>query len=729
MVKASLAAFLTSVTFFITNNSYAQTFNSIITETELHNSRLLDLESRPDNFKDLIVTDKFCGSGGCSTTIFKHMPDGSLKSVSEFLAYGVTVLQSVTNGYRDLLVSYRSDQNTLAYVQLKYNGSKYVAGRQLSERAAERAANAELQDLLNRAGYDAGTPDGAIGAKTRRAISAFQADNAFQATGKLEGGQFSQLARLAHQIPNLAATADDGFPTEARTETEEEAAQINAEREQRERLAAQTQQQSEPQQEQIKAPTAVTTQSNIEQPDNPNVISLFGNDYQFSTNPSLGKALNGKDWKEAIFEALSGSKSEVLTKEAADKRIADKLMQLEKELNAYVVTLHTIAKQKAPKGIADIFDGIIRFYLENNRADVFLSDWNLQDFGIQPVIDLAEKASRQSRVLSALRVNKTPISSPSLPSDTADSTLTLELPDVKKYKPSLAYDKIDECSGDFGIGVSTYTPRNKKNHSVLFSFSDICFDKISGTYSSAEKIEGFNLAQKSANTIVYERAISTNQTERLRFDLLNDKSSFLGYYNVSKNAALFRYGNNLKRKIHLPQYKKYFTYGIAGGPKYKKPIRPGRYEIIGSGGVKGDLSDSRSLYTKGLDLTEVGARAPTFYKGIFTVKSDGSLSIALNENKEVSNGTSSELLLNLVIDKGEISGNGSGIAYNPRLTGINENFWKISKFDNIEVRGHVIGEEGNEMYIILQGKGHYTRYGGKTLEADFNAILHAVRLD
>lgn len=409
MIKSSLVALLTSVTFFVATDSYAQTFNDIITETELHNSRLLDLESRPDNFKDLIVTDKFCGSGGCSTTIFKHMPDGSLKSVSEFLAYGVTVLQSVTNGHRDLMVSYRSDQNTVGYIQIKYNGSKYVAGRQLSERAAERATNAELQELLNRAGYDAGTPDGAIGAKTRRAISAFQADNAFQATGKLEGGQFFQLARLAHQIPNLAATTDGGFSEEAGTETEEEAAQINAERETRERLAAQTQkqpepqqQQSEPQQQQINAPAVVAKQSNIEQPHDLNVISLFGNDYQFSANPSLEKALKGKDWKEAIFEALSGSKSEALTKEAADKRIADKLAQLESELNAYVLTLHTIAKQNAPKGIADIFDGIIRFYLENNRADVFLSDWSLQEFGIQPVVDLAEKASRQSRALSAL---------------------------------------------------------------------------------------------------------------------------------------------------------------------------------------------------------------------------------------------------------------------------------------------------------------------------------------
>ncbi|WP_257894828.1 lytic murein transglycosylase [Gymnodinialimonas phycosphaerae] len=47
-----------------------------------------------------------------------------------------------------------------------------------------QAQRRELQELLNRAGYDAGTPDGVIGSGTEAAISAYQAANGLPVTGE-----------------------------------------------------------------------------------------------------------------------------------------------------------------------------------------------------------------------------------------------------------------------------------------------------------------------------------------------------------------------------------------------------------------------------------------------------------------------------------------------------------------------------------------------------------------
>ncbi len=53
---------------------------------------------------------------------------------------------------------------------------------------------ADVQRLLNAAGYDAGTADGILGERTRQAIAAWQRDRGLPATGELDGTQISALA-------------------------------------------------------------------------------------------------------------------------------------------------------------------------------------------------------------------------------------------------------------------------------------------------------------------------------------------------------------------------------------------------------------------------------------------------------------------------------------------------------------------------------------------------------
>jgi peptidoglycan hydrolase-like protein with peptidoglycan-binding domain len=61
------------------------------------------------------------------------------------------------------------------------------------ERVLSRDERLELQGLLNRHGYDAGEPDGRLGARTRAAIRAFQARNGKVADGFASGVILRQL--------------------------------------------------------------------------------------------------------------------------------------------------------------------------------------------------------------------------------------------------------------------------------------------------------------------------------------------------------------------------------------------------------------------------------------------------------------------------------------------------------------------------------------------------------
>ncbi len=51
----------------------------------------------------------------------------------------------------------------------------------------------KAQATLNSLGYNAGTPDGKVGANTRKAVSAFQSDNGMNPTGRLDPATLNML--------------------------------------------------------------------------------------------------------------------------------------------------------------------------------------------------------------------------------------------------------------------------------------------------------------------------------------------------------------------------------------------------------------------------------------------------------------------------------------------------------------------------------------------------------
>jgi localization factor PodJL len=52
------------------------------------------------------------------------------------------------------------------------------------------------QTLLNQLGYDAGTPDGLMGARTREAIKSFERKNGLEETGQATMPPIAKLERL-----------------------------------------------------------------------------------------------------------------------------------------------------------------------------------------------------------------------------------------------------------------------------------------------------------------------------------------------------------------------------------------------------------------------------------------------------------------------------------------------------------------------------------------------------
>lgn len=61
--------------------------------------------------------------------------------------------------------------------------------------ALNKAQRSELQGLLNRAGYNVGTPDGVVGPKTRAAVLSFQASAGLPADGYISGLLLDRLKR------------------------------------------------------------------------------------------------------------------------------------------------------------------------------------------------------------------------------------------------------------------------------------------------------------------------------------------------------------------------------------------------------------------------------------------------------------------------------------------------------------------------------------------------------
>ncbi|WP_319412990.1 peptidoglycan-binding protein [uncultured Cohaesibacter sp.] len=61
----------------------------------------------------------------------------------------------------------------------------------------QRENNRDIQQRLNDLGYDAGTPDGVMGRRSRAAISAFQRDNDLPPTGRLTNDQTALLYQLS----------------------------------------------------------------------------------------------------------------------------------------------------------------------------------------------------------------------------------------------------------------------------------------------------------------------------------------------------------------------------------------------------------------------------------------------------------------------------------------------------------------------------------------------------
>ncbi|KKB07563.1 lytic murein transglycosylase [Devosia chinhatensis] len=74
-------------------------------------------------------------------------------------------------------------------------GGDFVTPWPSGDYALTRAQRTEVQTLLNRAGYDVGSPDGVVGPKTRAAVMAYQQRAGLPADGHVSGALLDRLKR------------------------------------------------------------------------------------------------------------------------------------------------------------------------------------------------------------------------------------------------------------------------------------------------------------------------------------------------------------------------------------------------------------------------------------------------------------------------------------------------------------------------------------------------------
>ena len=74
-------------------------------------------------------------------------------------------------------------------------GGDFATAWPSGDYSLNKAQRAEVQTLLNRAGYDVGAPDGVVGPKTRAAVMAFQQRVGMPADGHVSGLLLDRLKR------------------------------------------------------------------------------------------------------------------------------------------------------------------------------------------------------------------------------------------------------------------------------------------------------------------------------------------------------------------------------------------------------------------------------------------------------------------------------------------------------------------------------------------------------
>ncbi|WP_312846867.1 peptidoglycan-binding domain-containing protein [Stappia sediminis] len=94
--------------------------------------------------------------------------------IGNHIAFDMAALNTVTNGWRDILVN---------GLRQAYDGSEYIPAWKTSE----TSQLAYVQRLLNERGYGAGAVDGRMGRRTRGAIRGYQRDNGLESTGEVTG--------------------------------------------------------------------------------------------------------------------------------------------------------------------------------------------------------------------------------------------------------------------------------------------------------------------------------------------------------------------------------------------------------------------------------------------------------------------------------------------------------------------------------------------------------------
>lgn len=121
-----LALFLILLcSFFVSANENLDTAVKEKLQGEIVSYDVAFIDLNDDNIKDAVVylnSRNWCGSGGCTTFVFKGTDSGFVfQSKIMIVKKPIVISQSKTNGYLDLIVN----TGGIGTVALKFNGKNY----------------------------------------------------------------------------------------------------------------------------------------------------------------------------------------------------------------------------------------------------------------------------------------------------------------------------------------------------------------------------------------------------------------------------------------------------------------------------------------------------------------------------------------------------------------------------------------------------------------------------
>ncbi len=495
-------------------------------------------------------------------------------------------------------------------------------------------------------------------------------------------------------------------------------------------------------------------------------ILLFGNQVSISEPFLEATDLTWADVKDYSYSALPNWDSTALSPEETRSRIEETYRAKQQEYEAYVQALHVLLRplirdHVARTAEAQYVDGIVENYdievasaLRGGTVQEFLETLGAGP-GYAEVMAHPEQVAHELQALQVLSGNVVgiepaataaaapavdkPASPPQADQQPASATPTVagaeQAPqeETAAAGPQVEVFRLQDCDAARGVGIVDYSLSGASKKAPLQErlLSDLCFNEETGLFTFTEKVKGFQLVAAGAQEgSTFETTQTTPKGDRetlvlrrifFEDDRVEDQVEAAALRRVWWHSAIgYKNGRVLDRN-HFEGAG--IMHGFLGGEAYTAALPEGEYRAYLSVSMEVDNDD---LF---------GGLLPEEQQIIGVFHMEGTLRSAagkLEGRLQLDDNTHSRNVgaeVSLTVSDGEISGTIAYAAETARLAGFKDTDW--TGLDGVmhQILGRVVGEAGNELYLVGLEETKFATAGGSEHPIWANASMIAVRLD